>query len=103
MKFKEIVKYTPYLLPGYGVYQQFKKPKEERNTFGVIGFGIYSIPLLIKIGIVGLYLGKGIITKNWEFNLKSKTGQVIENKKTNRKNLENKTMQLNKFDKKLFQ
>lgn len=48
-------------LPGVGIYREFKKPKGKRKLGAIIGFGIYTLPFLIKV----TYFGMGVITKEW--------------------------------------
>jgi len=65
MNLKEISSKIKYLLPGYGVYKQFKKPKEERKILEIIGFSIYAIPFILKVAYLPLYIGIGTVTKEW--------------------------------------
>ncbi|MFH1503186.1 MAG: hypothetical protein ABIE36_00830 [Candidatus Diapherotrites archaeon] len=61
MNWKKAIYYAGYVVPGVGVYREFKKPKSKRSILGTIGFSVYAIPFIIKI----TYLGTGIVTKEW--------------------------------------
>ncbi len=96
-------KYKWYLAPGYGVYDQvFKKKKEERSTFGVIGSGVYTAFVIVKLALLPGYIGKGFATGNWhpfKFDSKDKIERVEnipdgEQKRVKQKNLE-KTVNYN--------
>ena len=82
MEWKKVGGYALYLVPGYGMYDQFfRKQRGERSTLGIIGSGIYTASFLIKLAILPAYLGKGVSTGDWHpfrFNEKEKTEHIKE-------------------------
>lgn len=88
MNWKKIGKYSFYIVPCYGAYKEWKKPKKERSILGTIGFSIYAIPFVVKIVTLPLYLGTGVATKEWNplnhiksfiENIKEKKQSKLEN------------------------
>lgn len=84
MNLKKIGKYSLYLIPCYGLYDQFvKKSKEERSPLGIAGSGIYTAIFIVKLALLPAYIGKGVTTKNWSpfnFNSKHKIEKTVEKK-----------------------
>lgn len=84
---KAILYYIGDTLPGVGLYREFKKPKSKRKLGAIIGFGIYTLPFLIKVA----YLGTGIITKEWnptnyfKENIEKREERNIDSLKINNK------------------
>lgn len=84
MHLKKYLKYSFYILPGYGVYKEFKKPKEQRRIHRKIGWISYSSGALLKLALLPSYILIGNETGNWSpFNtaeyLFNKTKNKIEN------------------------
>lgn len=59
MDLKKISDYTMYLIPGYGVYKEFKKPK--KSIPAMVGTGVYFALFLSKV----FYFGVGVGTNEW--------------------------------------
>ena len=82
--------YGAYVLPGVGIYRQFKKPRGERSILGTIGFSIYAIPFLVKVAYLPLYIGIGAVTKEW--NPSNHVKNIIKNIKEKKQNKLEKTI-----------
>ena len=102
----EVVKgalyYAAYILPGVGIYRQFKKPRGERSILGTIGFSIYAIPFVVKVAYLPLYIGIGTITKEWNpanhvKNIIENIKGVVENIREKKENKLEKTMRYEDF------
>lgn len=78
----KIINYALYVVPFYGVYDQFfKKHKGERSTLGIIGSGIYTTLFVVKLALLPAYVSKGIATKNWNpLNFSSEKVEKKNNK-----------------------
>ncbi len=88
-----------YLGPGVGLYREFKKPRNERSIGETIAFGLYTVPLVIKLALLPAYVGKGVATGNWNpfnFDKKYKTEQIEDLSKK-----ENKSEKLNYLEREL--
>ncbi len=87
---KEILYYMAYLLPFFGIIDQYLKPKEERSKLGTVFAGAIVAGSIIKIGF--LYGGKVATTGDWHpfrFNQEKKIEKSI-NKEDSK--LEEKTI-----------
>lgn len=86
MDWKKIGNYALYVMPGYGLYDQFvRKHKGERNVLGVIGATVSAGFLVAKLVAFPAYVSKGVATGNWhpfKFEEKEKIEQSNDNKKT---------------------
>ncbi len=82
MDWKKVGKYSLYLLPGYGIYKELKKPKNKRSTLGIVGFTIYALPFVVKVALLPAWIGAGISTGEWgPYN---QIKNIIENTKENK-------------------
>jgi hypothetical protein len=75
---KEIFYYVAYLIPGVGIYREFKKPKEKRSKLGTIFSVAIAAGFIIKAGL--LYGGKVVATGDWHpfrFNQEKKIEKLI--------------------------
>ncbi len=89
MDIKRVGKYALYLIPGYGSYQEFKKPKEKRSLIGTIGFTLYAAGFFLKLSVLPAYVTKGITTGEWNpFKIKSE--KIKEIPTTKKSKLEEK-------------
>jgi hypothetical protein len=79
-----------YLIPGVGIYNQLKKPKNERKALGYIGYGLYTLPFIFKVMILPFYIGTGINTGEWNFPkyIKEKIVKIINQNSEKENNLE---------------
>jgi len=82
MDWKKIGHYVLYTIPGYGVYDQVKKPKGKRSALGFISSGIVTAFFIVKLALLPAYIGKVAATGNWHpfrFNSKyDETEQVYD-------------------------
>ena len=60
---KEILYYMAYLLPFFGIIDQYLKPKKERSKLGVLFSAAIVAGFIIKAGL--LYGGKVVATGDW--------------------------------------
>jgi hypothetical protein len=84
-------KYGLYILPLYGLIDQYKRPKEKRSKAGVIFSDVVVAGFVIKLAL--LYGGKVAATGDWNplhFKPKEKTEQIDGNAGKNKSNLEKK-------------
>jgi hypothetical protein len=65
MSFQKYLKYSLYILPGYGIYKEIKKPREKRKIHHAIGWVAYSSGALFKLAILPSYILFGVETGNW--------------------------------------
>jgi len=88
------LKYGLYILPLYGTIKEFRKPKEERNKMGIVGWSIYSIPFVIKVGLGIGFIFSQFGNKNInESNYQNKERDSLEiNQKINKENKLEKTI-----------
>jgi hypothetical protein len=71
-----------YILPGYGIYKEIKKPKDKRRIHSFIGWGLYSSGAVPKAVMLLSYIPLGIYTGNWRpTNSTEYLFQIIKNKK----------------------
>ncbi len=94
MVWEKLGEYSLYLVPGYGVYKEWKKPKSKRSVLGTIGFSLYASGFAIKLILLPAFIGKGVATGNWN-PFKIKTEQVEEIPTVKKINLEEKTKYFN--------
>ena len=75
---KEILYYMAYILPFFGIIDQYLKPKEERSKLGTIFAYSIVAGFIIKAGL--LYGGKVVATGDWHpfrFNQEKKIEKSI--------------------------
>lgn len=87
-----ILHYAAYSLPFYGLYDQHKKPKKERNKVGVIFSNAVIISFIAKYILFPSYLlVKGAATGDWHpfrFDSKDKVELKVEDKTQKSNDLE---------------
>lgn len=91
MDWKKVGRYSLYVLPGYGAYKEWKKPKDKRSILGVIGFSLYALPLALKIATLPIYVGAGIKTGEWK--IRNHFKNIVENIQEKRENKLEKTIE----------
>lgn len=65
MDWKKIGNGALYLIPGYGIYDQYKKPQEKRSKIGSIGAIAYLGLVITKNILLPSYLVTGSNTGEW--------------------------------------
>ncbi len=65
MNWKKIASLPLYVLPGFGLYKELKKPKEKRKIHNKIGWGLYSSGAVLKLMTLPFYIHVGNQTGDW--------------------------------------
>ena len=69
MNYREVAK--KFFIPGYALYRETQKSKEEKNFFWMVGFGMQTTYLVAKLIITPAYIYNGMVNNEWNFLFQS--------------------------------
>lgn len=92
MDLKKIASLTLFLIPGFGLYKELKKPKEKRKIHSKIGWGIYSSGAILKLLSLPVYVYVGKQTGDWT-PINILNNYVFEKDKEETKTLKKKNLE----------